>query len=310
MSDLENLLEASEEEVELAQEADDRYGTNRHCSFRLLWLPLSLSLLAVTKLFPVATHFTDLTSATEAVEVTTTATTTPITRDMTTFYMYRAQSDSDYDFENVNAANLAGLMWYLEHEVVFAQCPRHYNITRILRFKVSIKVPKTFDHNFSRFWAFDRGMCTSPACANDYAQHGFTVGCQYQDAASYPGAVWYSLPGRCPLTPLVAKKGCTALPGGNCQRPNGDADCTWSAEKAGEIQISKVEGVYNWTDFCAHHGNEYILPFWDARGDTAHMKMRMTKVLETFKKKYPNDPINLEEPLCDWRPPNFRPSLV
>lgn len=165
--------------VELAQEADDRYGTNRHCSSRLLWLPLSLhlavdgdqnavesrcwwldfldvlcwtswkkfrgsnwewwfecisslskhllsndeflaipddqkspkithdfstiwihviktfwcitpfwlklaqlrSLLAVTKLFPVATHFTDLTSATEAVEVTTTATTTPMTRD-------------------------------------------------------------------------------------------------------------------------------------------------------------------------------------------------------------------------------------
>ena len=33
--------------------------------------------------------------------------------------------------------------------------------------------------------------------------------------------VWYSLPGRCPLTPLVAKKGCTALPGGNCQRLGG-----------------------------------------------------------------------------------------
>ena len=35
------------------------------------------------------------------------------------------------DFENVNAANLAGLLWYLE--LVFPQCPRHYNITRILR---------------------------------------------------------------------------------------------------------------------------------------------------------------------------------
>ena len=25
------------------------------------------------------------------------------------------------------------------------------------------------------------------------------------------------------------------------------------------------------------HITRYILPFWDARGDTAHMKMRMTK---------------------------------
>ena len=38
-------------------------------------------------------------------------------------------------------------------------------------------------------------------------------------ALMFRSQVWYSLPGRCPLTPLVAKKGCTALPGGNCQRP-------------------------------------------------------------------------------------------
>lgn len=76
------------------------------------------------------------------------------------------------DFENVNAANLAGLMWYLEHEVVFAECPRHYNITRILRYKVSLKTPKRFNHNFSQFFAYDKGMCTSPLCGADYAKHG------------------------------------------------------------------------------------------------------------------------------------------
>lgn len=41
-------------------------------------------------------------------------------------------------------------------------------------------------------------------------------------ALMFCSQVWYSLPGRCPLTPLVAKKGCTALPGGNCQRLGGD----------------------------------------------------------------------------------------
>ncbi|CAL1131720.1 unnamed protein product [Cladocopium goreaui] len=89
--------------------------------------------------------------------------------------------------------------------------------------------------------------------------------------------VWYSLPGLCPTTPLVAKATCTTMPGGRCARPSGAMDCTWSAEKAGELKLSDVEDVANWTDFCLHHGNEYILPFWDGRGDTAHMKMRMSK---------------------------------
>ena len=38
-----------------------------------------------------------------------------------------------------------------------------------------------------------------------------------------------------------------------------------------------LEGILNWTDFCKKHGNEYILPFWDARGDPSHMRMRLSK---------------------------------
>lgn len=302
MSDLEGLLEDEERDIRPAPAGRCFSKVALGTSVPLLFFGF-LALSARVAPLPVRGD-----RDVALLEVTTT--TTPATRDLTTFYMYRAQSDNDYDFENVNAANLAGLLWYLEHEVVFPQCPRHYNITRILRFKVSIKTPVLFQHNFSRFWAFDQGMCTSPECAQDYSRHGFTVGCQYQDASGYPGAVWYSLPGLCPTTLLVAKATCTTMPGGRCARPSGAMDCTWSAEKAGELKLSDVEDVANWTDFCLHHGNEYILPFWDGRGDTAHMKMRMSKVLEMFEAKYPAEPIELKEPLCDWRPPNWRPSLV
>merc|ERR1712110_693139 len=55
-----------------------------------------------------------------------------------TFYMYRAQDDSNYHDENVNAADLAGVLWYFHHEVVIA-CPRKFGITRIRRLRVTVK---------------------------------------------------------------------------------------------------------------------------------------------------------------------------
>ncbi|CAJ1349480.1 unnamed protein product [Effrenium voratum] len=225
-------------------------------------------------------------------------------RDAKSFYMYRAQSDESYAFENVNAANLAGLMWYLEHEVVFPQCPRHYNITRILRYNVTVKTPHHFQHNFSRFFAFDKGMCTTPTCAEEYAKNGFTVGCQYQQSSDYQGAVWYSLPGKCPVTPLVGKNAAcgAAMPGGRCDRVTGERNCTWSADFAGQLDIAELEGVSNWTHFCLHHGNEYVLPFWSGRGHKEHMQTRLRKVQKLFESKYPKLPSQLEEPLCDWRP--------
>ena len=35
---------------------------------------------------------------------------------MLEFYVYRAMGDSSYPLENVNAANAAGVMWYLHNE--------------------------------------------------------------------------------------------------------------------------------------------------------------------------------------------------
>ncbi|CAK9086546.1 unnamed protein product [Durusdinium trenchii] len=281
----------------VGQENNDRSPPRR---WVWLWpvLLAGLAVLWMTSKLPALTTSSNTSLLMESNDLPSTSeTTTAVTREMTTFYMYRAQSDNDYDFQNVNAANLAGVMWYLEHEVVFAQCPRHYNITRILRYKVSMKTPEKFNHNFSQFWAYDKGMCTSPACGGDYAQHGFNVGCQYEVVSVYPGAVWYSLPGECPTTPLVAKgKHCKHLmPGGRCDRPTGEKNCTWSAQKAGAIEISELEGIYNWTDFCKQHGNEYILPFWDGRGDAVHMKKRLRKVLELFHSKYPDEPVDLED---------------
>eukprot|EP00439_Symbiodinium_sp_Y106_P014831 s916_g2.t1 len=197
-------------------------------------------------------------------------------------------------------------MWYLEHEVVFPRCPRHYNITRILRYLVTIKTPPAFPHNFSRFFAFDKGMCTTPICAEEYAKNGFNVGCQYQALSDYPGAVWYSLPGHCPLTPLEGKGPfCkAAMPGGRCDRPSGARDCTWSSKFAGAIDIAELEGVDDWAEFCAKDGNEYILPFWNGRGNPRMANERMEKVLRMFQEKFPQYPLGMETPLCDWRPAN------
>merc|ERR1719210_1076031 len=82
-----------------------------------------------------------------------------------TFYMYRAQSDRDYPFENVNAADLPGVMWYLHNEVVGAT-PRKYNVTRILRYKVTTmptrELYRRTHTQFAAFVAFDDGKCTTP----------------------------------------------------------------------------------------------------------------------------------------------------
>lgn len=219
-------------------------------------------------------------------------------------YMYRAMNDVDYVLENVNAASLAGVMWYLENEVIRPYCPRHYQITRIKRIKVTIHPPKHLPHSFGKFFAFDKGQCTAPDCGDFFGQYGYPVGCQRQVDTIYAAvapATWYSLPGVCPLNTLPAKDAACALeqPGGRCLSPNGDRTCTWAYEDAGHISLAELEGIQDYNSFCASGGNELAVGFWEGLGDPDKSAERVRQAALLFSKTYPNAP-ELPDPMCDW----------
>lgn len=172
-----------------------------------------------------------------------------------TFYAYRAVSGENYPQVNVNAGNLAGVMWYLHHEVVI-QAPRKFDIQRILRFKVSMRATQPLADlgmNFGSRLAFDRGQATGPfSCGRnvasaevrpdfcgsqwasgllptqapfEWSKYGYHVGCNKlgewpfpTSPVYYPGAVWYSFPGSCPSSQFGRKSpGCANTdPGGYC----------------------------------------------------------------------------------------------
>lgn len=183
------------------------------------------------------------------------------------FYMYRAQGDGEYPVENLNLASLAGVMWYLHHEVVGSR-PRKFHVTRILRYKVTMQNTQEyydrFKKQFGNFVAFDTGR--APGYNDDWDRYGFNVGCQlvsgvfaYESPPSLqpscsppdsPGCTspkWYSLPGPCPELAQGAKTpDCLAkYPGGRCDSAyvSGQKDCTYWAEFAGQIILSELEGI-------------------------------------------------------------------
>jgi len=106
------------------------------------------------------------------------------TPELMDFYLYRAQGDDNYPPENINAADLAGVMWYLHNEVV-PSTPRKFGVTRILRFRVSVKITDAYFYkyhkHFGPFVAFDSGACTAPNCNDIWNNFGFVVGCQNLD---------------------------------------------------------------------------------------------------------------------------------
>ena len=141
----------------------------------------------------------------------------------TFFYMYRAQSDHNYPMSNVDMADLAGLMYYLHHEIVKTNATpgvRMNGITRILRWLVTVRPSQEVeeqDLKFMPFVAFDLGRCSVPGCNRLWDHYGFAVGCQRlargkdlkysYTSPNNPFGVWYSLPGPCPALRVGEKAG-------------------------------------------------------------------------------------------------------
>ena len=187
------------------------------------------------------------------------------------FYVYRAQdatfAHSPPHLENVNVANLPGVLLYLHYEAGLGGCPRKFGITRILRFNLTTYATQAaydtwpderrkhkYGHQFAPFAAYDFGQAKDAQ-----RQPGFpTVGCAgarhlqqfYYNSFlktrghAYQGATYYSLPGGCSAQPTGKKTdACRAADrGGECPAgvmPDG-VRCTWSAHPLGEVTLDEL----------------------------------------------------------------------
>jgi len=261
------------------------------------------------------------------------------TRQELEFYVYRAMGDVvDYPLTNVNAGDLAGTMWYLHNEIVPSMAvTRKYNITRIWRFKLTMKTTWEFFNvhrrQFGSFVAFDNGKCTVPFCDKIWKHFGFIPGCQFQnmdprdhnsaayfsqsktrvegchrDRAPYcNNSIWYSLPGPCPGHSFDSKgEACERhMPGGLCDKANGSSECTYSYETAGYIELDELAGIRDYKAFFDSGYREYShktdagtgCTFWNGRNDAKLCQERMAKVMRLFREKYPG------LPACEELPP-------
>jgi len=244
-----------------------------------------------------------------------------------TFYMYRAMGDADYPPENVNAANLAGVMWYLHNEVV-VETPRKFGITRIVRMKVQTKAPQPLLNagmNFGVRYAFDSGECTGPwNCSDQFAKYGYFVGCNYvsnfptdkwRRANYYTDAMWYSLPGPCSSRKYNRHDGACAAtqPGGACAgSPSGRGNCTYSYTPAGEIRLDELEGIGDYEAFIQAGQREYVakwdrglgLNFWNGKFSSFFNQQRINAAERLFALKH-GEPEALDTPKCDFNYHSF-----
>jgi len=249
------------------------------------------------------------------------------------FYMYRVQTDEDYNPENQNLGNLGGVLWYLHNEIVW-----HPNLmrsgtyfatkkTRVERFRVKVRATQPLFNlgmNFGVVNEFDWARCTGPYGCTNFGRFGFTVGCeawnkttgndfphsQWNELNMYPGAAWYSLPGVCPSGALHDKSaGCRiAEPGGACKGiPTGEGNCTYSYEKVGDISIDELEGLDDPEEFVQMGGQEYnrttdmgnLMDFWDDISNETANQNRIDQANALFAERYPEQP-DLADPPCDF----------
>jgi len=246
------------------------------------------------------------------------------------FYLYRAQDNQHFGKdENINAANLAGVLWYLHHEVVM-ECPRKFGITRIRRLLVTMRntcdLYKDRKSQFGPYSAFDSGRCGVKGCEKNYEKYGNVIGCQhipynsglfaaYCEQPNCGYAQWYSFPGTCLKEPWGLKtESCKAEhPGGFCSgsKVTGERDCTYKIEDAGEVYLDElyktVTEYYPWKEFCKseleyNNQTDYGIgvKFWNGIYNPAKCRHRYKKIIKKFKKKYPKMPATLPEPRCDF----------
>eukprot|EP00424_Heterocapsa_rotundata_P001685 CAMPEP_0168690110 /NCGR_PEP_ID=MMETSP0503-20121227/31974_1 /TAXON_ID=89963 /ORGANISM="Heterocapsa rotundata, Strain SCCAP K-0483" /LENGTH=266 /DNA_ID=CAMNT_0008735443 /DNA_START=11 /DNA_END=809 /DNA_ORIENTATION=+ len=225
------------------------------------------------------------------------------------FYMYRAEEAwteagrPNYPFENVNAGNLRGVLWYLHSEVVYA-CPWHHWIDRIRRVKIT-----TLGGTFIPFVAFDMGMCTVPGCGLRWKEQGYRPGCQHMDfPPNFTTPLqWFSLPGKCPSQIYGEKtQECEeAEPGGACDKVKvitGQEHCTYHTEEAGFVMLDDATfpGMHghspDWVDLCELGGMSYNKTldrgvnthWWDGYKSLEKFNWRLHQLETAFAKKYPD----------------------
>jgi len=262
-----------------------------------------------------------------------------------TYYMYRVQTAENYALSNNDMSSPGAALFYLHNEVVW-HTTRHGTFsqavkTRIKRYRVQVRATRPlFDlgMNFGPLNEFDITVCTGPYGCDNFAEYGYTVGCetfnkpgaageasnwphpQFGRNNSYPDSMWWSLPGACPFLGLHAKtEECKASqPGGRCPDgvvPTGTGDCTWNVVDAGEVSIDELEGISNFDDFVARGGREYDpntdkgvhMSFWDGKFNQTACAWRTDRLQKLFKDKYPEMP-DLVSPPCDFNRFKFYPT--
>jgi len=226
------------------------------------------------------------------------------------FYMYRAVANGtfgDFPFGNINTGNMAGVMWYLQNEVVTMYsgpmaCPRKFNISEIRRVRVRTKATDELNsqgHHFGVRFAYDRGQCVGRCfpgnkctCTEDcnahFTKYGYVVGCnKFADhypfpdmETAHPGGVWYSLPIE-----------------GKCDKPTGAHQCTWSWEDAGLVTFAELESMSPGRDQCC---KGVCTNFWSDLASEGSGAWRVQKALELFHKKYPHMPPDPNTQWCDF----------